>query len=152
MCDLKIFALLLVWCDYMRLPMAIIIAYLTRSIFLSSFTFWLVFIALYHSFALLNKFLKAFHTLIVISSQILILNITLFGFLWKWNPSVYWHDFDRKQVVAKHSVELRSVPIWFWPILVENKVLMNPLPRIIFDVYKVSRIKRHQTCSKWKSY
>lgn len=64
--------------------------------------------------ALLHKFLKAFHTLIVISSQILILNITLFKFLWKWNPSVYWHDFDRKQVVAKHFVELHSMPVWFW--------------------------------------
>lgn len=124
---------------------------ISNSVYLSSFIIWLAFIAFHHSFALLYKFLQAFHTLIVISSQILILNITLFGFLWKWNPSVYWHDFDRKQAVAKHSVEFHSVPIWFWQILMENKTLMNPLPTIIFDVYIVSFIKRHQTGNKWKS-
>lgn len=135
----------------MRLPLVIIITYLTHSIFLSSFIIWLAFIEFHHSFALLHKFLKAFHTLIAISSQILILNITLFGFLWKWNPSVCWDDFDRKQVVAKHSVELYSVPIWFWQTLMENQTLMNPLSRIIFDVYIISLIKRHQTYNTWKS-
>lgn len=124
---------------------------ISNSLFLSSFIIRLAFIAFHHSFALLHKFLKAFHTLIAISSQILILNITLFGFPWKWNPSVCWDDFDRKQVVAKHSVELHSAPIWFWQILMENKALMNPLPRIIFYVYIVSLIKRHQTYNKWKS-
>lgn len=135
----------------MRLPVVIIIAYLTHSLFLSSYIIRLAFIAFHHSFALLHKFLKAFHTLIAISSQILILNITLFGFPWKWNPSVCWDDFDRKQVIAKHSVELHSAPIWFWQISMENKALMNPLPKIIFYVYIVSLIKRHQTYNKWKS-